>query len=500
MQNKELLRYAILFEEKLDADTIDQQLHTIFHEFWLRKVLNIIVIFWTTKLNCITYSPFDERFVIPLNANETRSDHLFYDKAKNMNGHLLKVGLFSDPSRAIFKRRNFSQPIDLARMRGVDGLFTSLVITKMNATIQIIEPVHSNLGGFIENGTANGVLGYLLNDTVDVGLNARFFRYRQFLGCIEVSTTTGRDDLCILVPRAGIISNIGNIFDSFEIPVWILIIIALPLYAFVIELYVKFHSAAPQSMSFGRSLLRFFGWNINQPQSHLPNAAILKCLFSIWIFYSFFITSFYGGNLTSYLLLKPRAADIKTLKEFHDTNYKIRAMSRYADLLNELTINDRSFSGRIEIISEQEYFTYLRTKERKYAYANKNHLNRFYLKNRLLFEAYRQIEECPLPYINVYAFPYGSAYKRSINEILQRVQAAGLYDLWNRMDSYRGTFQRARYLFRQRNDVDSNTHVPISIYHLQSAFYLWLLGCLLSVTVLFIEYTYCFVRKFRLFY
>lgn len=119
MQNKESLRFAILFTEKLDANEANQQLDGIFRELWNRKVLNIIIIFWTTQLRCVTYSPFDEHFLIPLNVTETRADRLFFDKLSNMNGQPLKVGLFFEPSRAEFKESNFNSSTDLKHMKGL---------------------------------------------------------------------------------------------------------------------------------------------------------------------------------------------------------------------------------------------------------------------------------------------------------------------------------------------------------------------------------------------
>lgn len=62
MKNKEYTHYAIVFTEKITLDSFDIVLKQIFNEFWERQVLNVIVVFWTNKLNGFTYSPFGKHF------------------------------------------------------------------------------------------------------------------------------------------------------------------------------------------------------------------------------------------------------------------------------------------------------------------------------------------------------------------------------------------------------------------------------------------------------
>lgn len=70
-----------------------------------------------------------------------------------------------------------------------------------NSSIELHQPDNENLGGLFPNGSASGILKYLLDESVDVGLNARFFRYKIFQGRVEVTPTVGRDDVCVIVPR-----------------------------------------------------------------------------------------------------------------------------------------------------------------------------------------------------------------------------------------------------------------------------------------------------------
>lgn len=272
-------------------------------------------------------------------------------------------------------------------------------------------------------------------------------------------------------------------------PVWILIVIALPLYTFIVEVYLERHHSARNTPTYGRTLIRFFGWNLNQPCQRLPDVTHAKCLFCIWIIYSFVITSFYSGNLTSYLLFRPRLPDIGNLKELEQSDYKILTIDRYTDLITEMTVGDRSFAGRVDIRSPSDFYQHLRVKDTKYAYANKHHINAYILNFEQLHETYVEVDECIVPYINVYALSYGSPYKGRINSILQRIQSAGIYDLWIKVGMRKATFRRIRRTLKRHPQTD-NSEIPLSIYHLQTAFYLWFFGCILSTCVFCAETLY----------
>lgn len=123
MKNKEYTHYAIVFTEKITLDSFDNVLKQIFNEFWERQVLNVIVVFWTNKLNCFTYSPFGKHFLISFNVNETNPERLFYDKTINLNGHKLKVGMFSEGQRAKISYIN-KKPIMKGIMSKINMLLT----------------------------------------------------------------------------------------------------------------------------------------------------------------------------------------------------------------------------------------------------------------------------------------------------------------------------------------------------------------------------------------
>lgn len=475
MKNKEYTHYAIVFTEKIQLDSFNDTLKLMFNEFWERRVLNVIIVFWTNKLNCFTYSPFEKQFLIPLSTNETKPESVFYDKTINLNGHQLKVGMFNEEQRAKITYVD-KKPI----MRGMDGGFAGMVIKRMNATLVLIEPLDGEL---YPNKTINGIFALLANETVDMSFNARFFRMQQFRQSIEPTISIGRDDLCILVPRAGISLNLDNIFDTFEWPVWALIVVSLPIYALLFHLHYNDNKRRGEAHTFTHAFLRLFGWNLNQPYMRSP----AKIMLGLWIIYSAVITNWYNSSLTSYLMVKPRLPDIKTLEQLEQSNYHILTLQKYGDLIEEFIINSKEHQnllGRIDTVdhSFEIFKRVVFEKDTSYAYAHKEHIIRYLVSKGRLYDTFAQMTECPVPFLNTYALAYGSPYKGRINYIISQSQDCGIFDHWLDIKSHIDKLIQARH-----QKSTSEHHVAISIFHLQTAFYILFFGCTVSFLVFLFE-------------
>lgn len=485
MPNKEHARYVILLEEKLEPEPkIQRELEAIFKEFWEKKILNVVIIFWTTQLKVMTYTPFGEEFLIEINSDETRPGHLFYDKVRNMFGYRLRVGLFSEPMKAEIRYTEQSTDSSV-QIIGVDGLFTKLVIQKMNATLKLIQPTdQANLGELFPNGSSNGIFAYLQNQSIDVAFNARFFRHQQFRHKIETTATIGRDDLCIIVPRSGIASNLDNLFDSFKATVWILIIIALPLYSLIFHYYII--KRKPMESKFSRSFIetyiRFFGWNLNQPSRYIPKASNAKVLLFLWIVYSAVITNWYSSAITSFLMIKQRLPDIKTLNQLEKSNLHILTIQRYVDTIYGFLNNSHEYPGllgRIHAIEHDDIFERIWNGDTNFAFAHKQHVNNFILRKGTSREYFTQMAECPVPFLNIYALPLGSPFKGYINWILMRAKDSGLFTFWDDVRDNRDKIRTHKLL----DNSHSDSHEPIKVYHLQTAFYIWAAGCFTSFCI-----------------
>lgn len=467
--------FIILFENPLDNYTADST--NIFSQFWEREILNVLLVFWTNELKVLTFTPFRDDFLVDVPANETRAHVLFADKARNMCGRPLRVSLFYEESRAIF---NISfENYQLDSMSGTDGLLTQLMIRRMNATLVLIQPNDgADIGEFLKNGSTTGSLAQVVNSTVDVSFNTRFLRISQFRRLVEPTVTNGRDDICILVPKAGFASNVSNLFRSFTIPLWVSSILAVPFFILIYKL-LSIGSKERTIYSWNDVILNVVAWNLLQSCSNFPKRWVGRILIVTWAMYAILITSSYSGNLTSNLLFRRTLPDINTFKQLDQSDYYLVTYSRYTDLIiNFLNqTHYKRLKKRIKPVTQEKFIDMIDKNDIRYAYANKYHIN-FKLYNTRLNDG-RQIfysmPECPVPYVVIYAMRYGTPYKQRINYILRQAQEAGFIDFWDNKDkkmiSGKVSLHRG----------GSQHLVPLSVLHLQSAFYVFFLGLLISI-------------------
>lgn len=479
--DKHRSHFVILFEQPLN-DYVSV-LPKIFEGFWKREVLKALIVFWSTDLSVITYTPFGEEYLVSIPIENTSLMDLFPDKARDMNGHPLKVSLFFEETRAIFNRNFHNDQLD--SITGTDGLLTQLMIRRMNATLVLIQPNDgADIGEFMKNGNITGSMGQIANSMVDVSFNTRFLRIVQFKRKVEPTVTNGRDDICILVPKAGFASSVSNLFRSFSPPLWISTILAVPIFIFIYKLFC-IGSKEKAIVSWNDIVFNVIAWNLLQTNSKLPKRWVVRILIGTWAMYTLLITSSYGGNLTSNLLFRRMMPDINTIKQLDQSNYQLITFDRYTDLINNFLnqTNYKRLKKRIKPMTQQEFYEMIDKNDTRYAYANKYHIN-FKLYNTRLNggrQIFHNMPECPVPYVVIYGMRYGSPYKQRINYILRQAQEAGFIDYWDNKDKKKISGKRSL------QSGGSEALVPLSILHLQSAFFIYFIGLALSIVYFFYE-------------
>lgn len=473
--DKHRSHFFILFEDRMDDHTAI--VTEIFNNFWIREVLNALLVFWSNELKVLTYTPFADDFLVHVPTKETRARVLFADKARNMNGRPLRVSLFFEESRAIFNTSFQNDQLDA--MAGTDGLLTQLIIRRTNATLVLIQPTDgADIGEFLKNGSTTGSLAQIVNSVVDVSVNTRFLRITQFRRLVEPTVTNGRDDICILVPKAGFASNVSNLFRSFTIPLWISSVLAVPFFILAYKL-ISIGSKERTIFSWKDVILNVVAWNLLQSCSKFPERWVIRILIVTWAMYAMLITSSYSGNLTSNLLFRRMLPDINTFKQLDQSEFPLVTYSRYTDLIINF-LNQTQYKRlkkRIKAVTQTQFQDMIDKNDVRYAYANKYHIN-FKLYNTRLIDGkqlFYSMPECPVPYVVIYAMRYGTPYKQRINFILRQAQEAGFIDFWDNKD---------KKMISGKVSLHSGggDHlVPLSVMHLQSAFYVLFLGLSFSI-------------------
>lgn len=479
--------FVLVIESAVNADDTAWS-RPVFAHFWQKDVYNVLIVFFdsgSSRLRVLTFNPFladatdDGMTVVELSAERTAYAQLFWDKAANLHRSALRVSLFAEKTRAKFRNGTL--------VGGTDARLTQLMADYMNATLVLLPPTDGfDIGEFLGDGGATGSLAQVLTGAVHVSFNTRFLRLRQFVGRIQITYTNGRDDICFMVPKAGYASNIYNIFRAFSRWVWFMTmaaLVAVPL-AFVL-LYRLQRETQPMQHVF----LSFYSWHLAQPIMRLPDNWATKVLIAFWILYCLLITSSYQGNLTSNLVLRPTLPEINTIGQLDRSQLEIMTFGRYVHLLLAFMNSTTEYRRLPHIIrsvsTAAELEQLVNAHDRRYAYANKQHINAFLsrrkgnnVNNRPL---YHNVLECPVPFLVAYALRIGSPYLGRINLILRRAQESGLIALWDG--------QAEETMGSQRRGAGDGP-VPLTLDHMQSPFYILCFGLVVSLVGMASEMVY----------
>lgn len=458
--------------------------------FWEKGLLNVVIIFHRDdQMQIASYNPFMNEFIF-YHANETTFQKLLFPgKTSNLNGQTLRATIFPNDTRAIFNPLNRT---DANALDGADGLLAHLILQYMNASVYLSSPVDgTDIGEYLKNGSATGCLGQLVRGEVDFGVNVRFYRLGQFKSSVEATITNGRDDICILVPRAGKATDIGNIFRPFTTFDWIAIAVTWPAYAITyrfVDAAISTHQNR-QRQTIPTILFGFLALNLAQSMHIMPTNWLKKSLIGLWLIYALLITSLYQSMLSGNLVIPKDLPDINSIEQLDRSNYKLLSYPRYNVQINDF-LRDKKFNGtyrrlvkRLVNVTQDQFFKHIGEHNRTYAYANKHHIN-VYLRRTLRHNGeiiYNEMKQCPVPYVTVYGLTYGSPYKGRINFIIRQAQESGLMEKWGRGDMIKEKISQSKLRGERKLTAFTFTH-------LRTAFLVFLIGCMAAIGVFLLEF------------
>lgn len=407
------------------------------------------------------------------------NDNFFPDKTTNLNGKILRVGLFPGRVRLKIDENN-------GRLRGPDGDFTHLLTEKLNATLRVIRPIdHIDYGipTTIHPKNGTGVLGQIIREDVDISLNARFMRLDLYQNnnIAEATDSIERDDLCLIVPRRGFHTPIDNFIHSLDVNVWLLIPFTIVVYILILRLTIKLAD------HFSCRPIDAIGCIFNQPMSRLPRTLPTRSIVIFWLLYCTVMSTVFSSCLTSTFTVNRPVPQIDTTWDWAASKYPVIASNDYANLIKryvngtESTANELFFRY-LKAVEWSEYWSLIDARNTKFAYVNKRQLNSF-LVNTILQDGlplFHNMRVCPVHFHACYILPFGSPLRGRVNSIIRRLHRAGIFYYWERrsdLDNRRMSVNRVM--------SDSKS---LKLRHI-FGFYLWLGGLTIATIVFVMEIT-----------
>lgn len=387
------------------------------------------------ELNMYTYSPYDERTVHFNNSIYLKED-LFYDKTLNFYGKPFRVSLFPEEVRAVMKGPN--------EIYGLDAFMVELLTRKLNASLVLLpSPDKEEYGNPTAPNNASGTLGQVVREEVDIQLNSRFLRLDLFYNnnIAEPTRTIGRDDMCILVPKSGYVPTLVTFFNSLKLSIWILILVIIIPFTIAFRAFAKYEWKNSRSDGYCTKvhyfdMVRFY---FNQVLPKVPDTLKLRVIIIHWIFYCFLITNIFQSCLTTSFTVKNLEKEINTIDDMSKSDYQIIAAIDYAKLikryLNVTTgVNRTELTDKLLPMEWFQYNQFIGNNNINYAYANKHHMINYYANVKLQnnIPLYHAARECPVPFLACYILPFGSPLLKRINNIIGRLENAGIFRYWER--------------------------------------------------------------------
>lgn len=472
--------FLVVYEKMLDIAGVRLNDNALMKYYYDNNMVNVVTIFLRDdgRFYISTYWPFEHK-VIYFPLSTYLQAELYPDKVKNFKGSMLRVSLFEEEVRAGFKP---------SANVGADASMAKLLAKKLNATLVIRKPADNLSYGAPTNKSdrATGSLGQVAREEVDIALNSRLLRIDLYINdsFAEPTINLGRDDLCVLIPKATTNPMIINLYQSLDSTVWVLLLLVIFPFAAIFH-YIATSARLGNDPYRRPILLDLLRSSFNQTVTHLPRKMYLRFLVIFWIIYCFFMTNILQSCLTSSLTVKSYGNDINSIADLSTSSYKVIGGIQLAPLVSTYFYDSKeSYQKRItnEIltVSREKYNQLLGNNSVEYAYLNKCHLTKYFAQFKIVNgqPMYNAMKESLIPFLACYIVPFGSPFLGRFNDIIAWTEQAGLFTYWNGL-----MIERPKRNGQQNVNNVQGMHSALTMDQLNLFFLFWIGGLAISTCV-----------------
>ncbi|KAL7642106.1 UNVERIFIED_CONTAM: hypothetical protein RMT77_007980 [Armadillidium vulgare] len=410
-----------------------------------------------------------------------KKNEIFINRLKNFQAQNVKLGYACDDFPFLYKDVTNKKPCI-----GSNIDILSIIEEDLNFTL-IIQPDEGHFWGTYVNGSWNGVLGDLSQDQRDIAVNL-FVHTEERDKDFEFSSSYEREGYGFLVMLPSPVPNWKRTFMPFSFDVWILTFVSLLI---VIYFYFTLKNRTSKTLNYTiiDTAVLFLRMSLRQSSYQLFFIWELwsRIWIGIWLVSFFILTSAYTGVLVSFLTVSRYPDRTETLKELVESEYGI-IMSNYGSNVPEQLMTSsnsllRSVGKRLEVIPYEMGYEYMIdfVKSRRYVLLESHsYLINIQSKYNVSDQTYMMDEEVYQSYLS-FVYPKGSILKHAIDNVLADLVETGITSF---------IFRKHMLKSLKPNDEDHEVlHVPLKLTHLQSAFFILLIGEGIALIVFFFEFT-----------
>jgi len=481
-------------------------------ELWKHKITNSVVLVPNEEgesipaLNAYTWYPYQstrqcievknvtllDSWVKKGNGYFLKKTHHFPQKiSKNLHGCPLRIvtvqTIFTvtDPYFEFLSGCNITK---LMYKNGWEVKLLNIIAKTMNMTLHYLDPLDDFW--YLTDGKGNyaGFTRELLSDRADVSLG--LIIVREPLPAVVVPATPHHwGQLSWYVPCGSRYARWMSISRMFSGCVWALLMMSVVLSVPVFTILARF---SDDSHYKAESNTFFSAWasilSVSVPA--MPRTWPLRCFFMSWICYSLAVGTVFQTYLTSFLIDPGIMPHPRNLEELARSDMKLGFSYKEDVFYQDRTDSQarRILAKKVECSASDACYIWAKkyknmsilTSDLLYKFQSANNPSYDTSSNSLCQIEDGVVERGPI----VMVLPKGSALLDRINDIIFRVVESGVFGEWVKMtDHIQMVKEKASF-----PGGLSDEYYKLSLEHLQSAFYLLLIGYCLSFVIFVTEH------------
>jgi len=488
----------------------------VFAEFWKYNIIDVIVLLQSTKLlhgretpitEVYTWFPYSETGrcaqvidCVLLDVWITNQDgvgnflynaSLFPPKIpKYFPGCPFRVSTFESEPFVMYPSYNEDDKA-VTYKGGLEIEFLQMIQKATNITIVFREPPSDGKWGvLLDNGSWTGVLREVIEGVSDVALGGLYYRC-HITDVIECATPYMYDALIWYVPCAQPNPRWASLSRVFKFSLWLGFIVGYITVSIIIWTVVQicntFATAENESSTYTNVEKCFLNmWAVILGVSateNIPQKAVIRAVFLLWIVYSLAVNTVYQTFLTSYMVDPGLRHQISSVDELLDSRLEYCIYSSFDSLMPDL--RNKLYERRQIYDDIEDCARRLATKGDfafLYSKINTDYMTAVRFVDSNGHPLFCQMDENFSPQYVTLSVQRGNPMLTRYNDVIQRVVEAGLLDQCWKVIKFKATLLAAKNL-----TVPVGDFTPLSTEHLQSAFYIHILGCVISLISFSVE-------------
>jgi hypothetical protein len=389
----------------------------------------------------------------------------------------------------VYKNANVSNSSAEADIEGMEIEILKVIIQALNMTTRYLPTPESFE---LKTGSAYEVFDALFRNKADIVLGAVPNHMLEFT-YFDITNTYYSLNLRWYVPCSVKYPRWSSIFRVMSLDLWLALVVSVVFTAYVTTFFGQYGCRISEwhaYKSIRSSLTNVWAVILGVSVSVMPRTPSLRVLFLAWVCFSLAFNTVFQTFLTTYLIDPGYEPPIENMDQLLGSDMKFSYVPEYRFILEQS--NDPNvvtiLKNSIDFVSVSDSLDWVLKYKNLSVILDDLSVQEMYGRGELIDDNYKpllcQIEDGVIKRTG-YAMImlHGNALLLRVNEILRRVLEAGLYTKWWETHQHVAKIQSQKIGISRPIDE----YYSFSLYHMQPAFYLLLIGCGLSVAGFMVE-------------